>query len=108
MGPTPYPPRGGVKCSGTVFRVFSATGTSTVEHAEMDPRPPPAPPVAVGVAVGAALKPAKHSLPAEGARWIVTVDIDGEAISEPWVMQGGVPKHDVAHCCKPAGLAWAP
>ena len=35
---------------------------------------------------------------------MVTVEIDGEAISEPWVMQGGVPKHDVAHCCKPAGL----
>jgi len=27
---------------------------------------------AVGVAVGAAPKPAKHSLPAEGARWMVT------------------------------------
>ena len=68
---------------------------------------PPAPPVAVGVAVGAAPKPAKRSLPAEGARWMVTVEIDGEAISEPWVMQGGVPKHDVAHCCKPAGLTSA-
>ena len=38
---------------------------------------------------------------------MVTVEIDGEAISEPWVMQGGMPKHDVAHCCKPAGLTSA-
>ena len=60
-----------------------------------------APPVAVGVAVGAAPRAARHSLPAEGATWTVTVDFNGEAMSEPWLMHGGVPKHDVAHCYKP-------
>jgi hypothetical protein len=85
--------------------LFARTATAT--DALNGEGPADAPPVAVGVAVGAAPKPAKHSLPAEGARWMVTVEIDGEAISEPWVMEGGVPKHDVAHCCKPDGLASA-
>jgi len=35
---------------------------------------------------------------------MVRVELGGEVVSEPWVMHGGVPKHDVAHCYKPDGL----
>ena len=50
--------------------LFARTATAT--DAMNGEGPADAPPVAVGVAVGAAPKPAKHSLPAEGARWMVT------------------------------------
>ena len=68
------------------------------------------PPVAVGVTVGTAAKQAKKTLPPEGTRWDVTVKVDDnneDEVTEPWLIKGGVPCHDVEDCSKPGGLAHA-
>ena len=64
-------------------------------------------PVAVGVAVGASARAPKRTLPSDGSTWDVTVAIDGDDVTEPWIMRGSVPCHDVEGCIKADGLTSA-
>jgi hypothetical protein len=62
------------------------------------------------VTVGTAAKQAKKTLPPEGTRWDVTVKVDNnneDEVTEPWLIKGGVPCHDVEDCSKPGGLKHA-